>query len=386
MNYIQEVSRETSADDTIAQIIISRHYITSTATLGRVVETLTKDKSIEALCVVEKDMKVLGYIERNELLNIVGQKFGRELFQNHRVMDFIKEGRNIYFRRNIYSVIDEIEGVLQDKEKIYFILTDEEQRYKGLVSTEEIIRYLSQMMTDDLNRARKVQKVILKENRDVNNEFISFTGSAKMAGGIGGDFYTFTRITDNEWIAALCDVSGKGTKAALLSVALSGMFSAFDFTNGIVPFIKALNTFIYDLFHGEMFITGVFILINEKTGKCTIYDMGHSLAYIIKNRRAVRLKTSRENFPLGITETSKPVPSQLILNKGEIIFSITDGFIEQTNGSRKQLGEKKFISMLLEDNITDIVEMKNSLYKKIAHYKTGQSQSDDMTIFLLEKK
>jgi sigma-B regulation protein RsbU (phosphoserine phosphatase) len=39
-----------------------------------------------------------------------------------------------------------------------------------------------------------------------------------MARGIGGDYYHLARLDNGNWLCAVCDVSGKGVSASLVSV------------------------------------------------------------------------------------------------------------------------------------------------------------------------
>jgi sigma-B regulation protein RsbU (phosphoserine phosphatase) len=364
----------------------SLYYAYENTIAGDLTEFLIKDTRVRIVCVVNSEMKALGIINREHILNLMGSKFGRELYFNRNINTLMTQAPFIYYKRSTFSVIEELKQELRNYEDKYYILTDSEDRFRGILSSKDITIYLSDLMTRDIFSARKVHKAIVKEETVLNNDKFEFTGASIMAGGIGGDFHTIRQLKENLWAVIFFDVSGKGIKAALISVAVSSMFSIYAFENDFTGFLSKVNSYIYDLFNGENFITGIFMIFDESTGEAKIYDMGHSLIYVMKKDRIFQLKSSNNNIPLGIQPEISPTLKSYKLEKNELFLSVSDGITEQNNYLHEPYGEKRLLALVLRNRVHGTLAIKDALIKDIAKYRHGQAQGDDMSVMILQYK
>lgn len=383
---LKTVEPEYVSGELICKRISSPYYITSENTVDCVAGLFNNNPDLRALGVVDLSGKALGLIIKTELLALIGQKFGRELYLKKGISEIIKSVNQIYYKRNTFSIIEEISDDLNSVENRYYILVDSENSYKGFISSFDLVFFLSDMMTRELNAARRVHSAIVKDEIDVSTENLSVSGSTMMAGETGGDFQYIRDIGDNRLFISLCDVSGKGLNAGLIAVAVSSMYAAYDFNKGIFGLIKTINSFIYNLFNGDIFLTGVFIDIDESTGETKIYDMGHSMTYILKDREIHRLESYSGNYPLGVDKYIEPSYSQARLASGDILISYSDGFPEQSSNANERFGESRLLSLAVKYHNSSLKQIKNILYEELKTWRFGQAQSDDMSVLMIKYK
>ena len=383
---VKSVKPENISGEIICKRIASPYYITGVHTVGTVAELFNNNSTLQALGVVDSEERAIGIIIRNELFALIGQKFGRELYMNRSITEIIRKVNLLYYKRNTFSVIDEISHDLKSEENRYYILVDAENSYKGFISSFELVLFLSDMMTRELKAARRVHSAIVMDEIDINTETLSISGSTIMAGETGGDFLYIRRIGDDRFFISLCDVSGKGLNAGLISVAVSSMYAAYDFDKGICGLIQRINSYIYDLFSGEIFLTGIFIDLNESTGETRMYDMGHSMIYMIKDKQAHSFKSYSGNFPLGIQRDITPAASEFILEKGDFIISYSDGFPEQNSILNEMFSEQRLISLAIKYCASGLKQVKEIIYEELKTWKFGQAQSDDMSLLMIKYK
>lgn len=381
-----QIEKEETYGELICKRAGSLYYANEATSAGDLTEFLIRDTSIRIVGVVSDQMKAIGIINREHLLNLMGSKFGRELYFNRSICSLMTQAPFIYYKRNTFSVIEELRHELKHYDDKHYILTDSEDRFKGILSSRDLTIYLSDLMTRDIFAARKVHKSIVKEETVVNNNDFEFTGASILAGGIGGDFHSIRQIDDNLWALIFFDVSGKGVKAALISVAVSSMFSVYPFENGLTEFLSQVNSYIYDLFSGENFITGIFMIFDSSTGLAKIYDMGHSLIYVMKEDRVFQLKSSDSNLPLGIKQDFTPALKSYTLGENELFLSVTDGITEQINYLNEPYGEKRLLAIAARNRTLGPLSIKDALVKDIAKYRHGQAQGDDMSLMILQYK
>nr|HOP65370.1 PP2C family protein-serine/threonine phosphatase [Spirochaetota bacterium] len=197
------------------------------------------------------------------------------------------------------------------------------------------------------------------------------------------DFQYIKKLSDRKWFISLCDVSGKGLNAGLISVAVSSMYAVYDFTRGIEELLVRINSYINDLFGGEIFLTGVFIEFDSETGELGVYDMGHSMFYVLREGKAGSPANHEENLPLGIRKDINPVKAMIKLWEGDLVVSYTDGFPEQTNLGNEPFGERKVLSLAMKYRNSGLKQIQDILYDEIRAWRAGNAQGDDMSLLLL---
>lgn len=383
---LKSVDNEKISNEVIFKRAISLYYVSDTHNIGEIAEIFTNDNSIQAIGVVDDGGKAAGIVIRNELFSLIGQKFGRELYLNKNIREVLHSPSTVYYKRNTFSVIDELAGELKSEYNRFFILVDGENRYRGIISTSSLVLFLSEMMRRELAAARRVHSAIITGRIEVFGEKFEASGYTLMAGETGGDFQYIKKIGEGRWFISLCDVSGKGLNAGLISVAVSSMYSVYDFSRGTGELLRSINSYINDLFGGEIFLTGVFMELNEITGDLTVYDMGHSMFYILREGKAGTPSKQKENLPLGITKDITPVKSGIRLEKGDFIVLYTDGLPEQCNISNESFGEQKILSLVMKYRNSALNQVQDIISDQLKAWRLGNAQGDDMSLLLLRVK
>ena len=382
----KSVEPEKINGELICKRVTSSVFITDEYTVNIAADIFNDDINLQAIGVTDSSGSAIGIITRSDLFALIGQKFGREIYMNRKILEIIKTVDMIYYKRNTFSVIDEISDTLNSAENSFYLLVDAENSYKGVISSFDLVLFLSDMMTRELKAAQRIHSAIVKDEIQFNSEKLTISGSTEMAGETGGDFLYKKRIGKDKMFISLCDVSGKGLNAGLISVAVSSMYATYDFDNGIETLIEKINSFIYGLFEGEIFLTGVFIEIDESTGETSIYDMGHSMVYMLKSGRVFSFENHDGNFPLGIQKEISPAASKTVFSKDDFLISYSDGFPEQCGIGNEMFGEPRVLSIAKKYRNSELKQIKDILYEELKTWRFGQAQSDDMSLLMIKYK
>lgn len=381
---LRSVEKEHPGRELICRRVTSLYYITDEHTVGDIAAIFISDPSLNALAVTDNDRKVLGIIIRSELFSLIGQMFGRELYSGRSIRDVFRPACLIYYRRNTFSVIDQLSDSLKSDTNKFYVLVDADNRYRGLFSSFDLVLFLSEMMTRELKAARKIHSAIVRDIIKIRTEKIKITGSITMAGESGGDFIYVRKLGDVRWFISLCDVSGKGLNAGLISVAVTSMYAAYDFASGINELICTINSYIHDLFGGEIFLTGVFIDFNGQEEYLDVYDMGHSMIYLFRNGKVFSPFSNNNNLPLGIKKEIVPVKSRMKPMSEDLVLSYTDGFPEQNNLADEEFGERRLLSIVMKHRDSDPEKIKNMVIEELKKWRLGNSQGDDMSLLIMK--
>jgi serine phosphatase RsbU (regulator of sigma subunit) len=367
----------------IGKIARSFWYVRSDIHIDQLADELEDMDSLEAIGVVDSEDRVSGIILRKEFSQLLSQRYGRDIYKNKPVSILAQNVRTIDFKRNIYSLSEELSSDLSTPQTTYYVLTSEGRFFAGIFSTRDLNIYLAGIMQKDMTLAKKVQSCIVRDFEFVQKGRTEILGSTRMAKGIGGDFYSVFEYVPGRCLVNISDVSGKGMPASLVSVLLGGMFSLYDFTKGIPPFIMQLNSYLLRSFNGERFVTSSFLDLDSQTGEMSVFDCGHSYVFIVRGGSVLRVKTKGNIIPLGIDERCSPEPTTLSLKSGDILVLCTDGFDEQRDPSGIEFGLSRFFKVVMKYKSQGLVAVKNALFREIDLFRKDQTQSDDMTLIMV---
>ena len=369
----------------IGKIAKNFYYTSASAKIDDVANELLENENILAIGVIDDNDKAVGVIPRRKLFDTLGQRYGRDLYKNKKVSQVYEKTTKFHYHKNPIVIAEEIKDCINLPQTTYYLLIDGEDKFAGIFSSKDLLVYLSDQTQKDIMLAKNLQEGIIKEQIDFDTEYFEICGGTKMAKGIGGDFYTIQKYNENNWYINICDVSGKGVSAALVSVILGGMTRVYDFNRGLDDYIMMVNHYIYNSFQNEKFVTGLFLDLDEKTGKCYIYDLGHSYIYILRGDKIIQVKSTFDNIPIGLKEELIPKSSKLQLQKDDLLVMVTDGIEEQKNSSGKQYGLKYFFK-IVKENKNDLSVIKEILFKDMSRFRGTQPQDDDITMIMLHYK
>ncbi|MBQ6351401.1 MAG: SpoIIE family protein phosphatase [Methanobrevibacter sp.] len=313
---------------------------------------------------------VLKYIENNVIDPIVS-------FSG--IEKFIKKGDRI-----------ESDGLVKVYSK--YINEDDEigmlaRSYTSLINyTNEYIENIHKIEGEkhrieaELSIAEKIQKSNLPTG-SIEKENYSIFGFSQPAKEVGGDFYDYYELDDDNVAIVIGDASGKGIPAAILStVAQSIIKQLLKSEKDPSKVLYLLNNQICENNSELMFVTLWLGIYNNKTNNLTFSNAGHEAPLIMEDGKFKPLKVS-PGIVLGVMEDFEFVKEETEMSKGIIVY--TDGITDAKNPNDEFYGEDKLIDFLnshpFENKIID------KLLKDIDEFTGPNDQFDDMTIVLLDR-
>lgn len=390
-NILFRTTKEISFSETISKIVSNRYYVLEETPLIDLVDTITNNPEILAVGVIRRDASIKGIIVRKSLLGMFSRAFGREIFSRESVSSYLDSYYDEYttendrfdIKDNIFNVSAVVDSCLKETEDSYFVVTKKNLFY-GIFNSKDILIYLATITQQDFSLSKKVQSKIVKEKDMSLTKDFAYSAVSSMALDVGGDFYTVKKINNDNYFIALCDVSGKGMSASLVSSFLYGFINSYEYKRGLKQFVIDLNDNLFSSFSGEKFVTGVFTIFNEKTGLLMILDMGHSHFAIIRNNSVELADTGKTHMPLGISDDLEINVQYLNIARGDRLFLTTDGLLEQDNNQGEMYSLDTVFKVISANGNKDINEITNSILKNFNEFKEGVIQHDDITFILCE--
>ncbi len=198
---------------------------------------------------------------------------------------------------------------------------------------------------------------------------------------IGGDYYDFFLINDNELLICIADVSGKGVSAALLMSNFQANLHALvkHFTT-LHVLVTDLNRCVMESANGEKHITFFVGMVNIHTHVFTYVNAGHPPP-IMHNSHGVQLLKSGTTG-LGMFE---PLPFLSIgytkITPDTTILCYTDGVIEMENDQEDHFGAERLGQFMMEHPRWEkLDDLHHTLVEKLTAFNRSSDFLDDISL------
>ena len=166
---------------------------------------------------------------------------------------------------------------------------------------------------------------------------------------IGGDYFDFIRLNEQELLWCIADVSGKGISAALLMANFQASLRAWaTVDDDLTSIVDRLNHIVVSNTRGEKFITLFLAKYNQHTRKLNYINCGHNPSILYANGEAVPLKLG--TTMIGAFE-NLPFLNQgeIDVEPGSLIVNYTDGLMDYEVDQTKQWNEDKLIEFAINN-------------------------------------
>ncbi|MDO9187245.1 MAG: PP2C family protein-serine/threonine phosphatase [Bacteroidia bacterium] len=200
---------------------------------------------------------------------------------------------------------------------------------------------------------------------------------------VGGDYYDFIWLNENECAFCVADVSGKGVAAALLmSNFQANLRVLFNHTTSLTELVQELNAKVLASAKGEKFITLFIAKYNLVTHTLTYINAAH-------NPPLLATKTSVSALKVGCTglgmfdEIGKIKEGIINITQGTTIVCYTDGLVELENDKGEDFGIDSLKEIIKNNPDIDMKSLNSVIMKTCTDYKQSKPYIDDIALFSL---
>ena len=218
----------------------------------------------------------------------------------------------------------------QQLESLKFIQTIANIITVAIQNTRLYKRKLAQQaIKKEIELTRKLQSKLIPSNLPLNNQLKIFANYIPHY-EVGGDYFDYLKINENEFYLCIADVSGKGLVAAMIMSNLQAALRILVKLNcEISKIITELNSLIFQNTKGEKFVTLFLAHVNILEKKIKYINCGHNEPIFYEKGQKLRL-LSEGSLILGAFENLPNIEIGLIENvkPDTLLFAYTDGLIE----------------------------------------------------------
>ena len=206
--------------------------------------------------------------------------------------------------------------------------------------------------------------------------------SMEAAKDIGGDFYDFFRIDDDQIGLVIADVCGKGIPAALfMAVSQTILRTKAASSASAAECLTEANRLVE-----YMFVTTFYAIYNMKTGHVNYCNAGHNVPYVLRADGTIEQLPKSSNVMVGAFKEATYQEDSLQMGHGDTLVMYTDGVTEAMNRNDKAFGNKRLEFLLGGLSDLSCQQIVETVKTGVSCFVDGAEQSDDMTMLVLRRK
>lgn len=234
-------------------------------------------------------------------------------------------------------------------------------------------------MHRELELAWEVQRMLFPEKLP-HNEYLDMDAIYLPHQSVGGDYYDFIQLNENEVVFCVADVSGKGVPAALLmSNFQASLQILLRHMNGLSDLVHELNSKIIRNSKGEKFITLFIAKYNTVTHIMHYINAGHNPPLLMDDDGSNLLTVGCTG--LGMFDELERVREGIVnVKSGALLVCYTDGLVEQSNERDEEFGIER-VQQIVQDNIRNTPsEINQQLLTTLNVHKGDIAYVDDIAL------
>jgi sigma-B regulation protein RsbU (phosphoserine phosphatase) len=238
-------------------------------------------------------------------------------------------------------------------------------------------------LEEEISIARRIQKTFLP-NKQPQMPGFDISGINIPSEKVGGDYYDFIPIIENQAGIAIGDVSGKGIPAALIMASFRASLIAEIRNNYAIRSIMfKVNNLLFESTESDIYVTAVYGVLDTKNKIFTFTNAGHN-APIFRHADGRMEYLLEGGVALGTFENSKYEERPLGLYSGDIIVFYTDGVTEAKNEKEEEFGTKRLKQAINDSYHLSAPEIQNNIHQAVKDFTGDLPQADDLTMIVIK--
>jgi sigma-B regulation protein RsbU (phosphoserine phosphatase) len=240
---------------------------------------------------------------------------------------------------------------------------------------------IQERIKKELEVASEMQKLLFPSDLPSNRR-MDISAKYTPRHEVGGDYYDFIPLGDDEYMICIADVSGKGIGAAMLMANFQATIrTLFNYQRFEMEFLmEELNKKVMRSAKGEKFITFFIAHYNASTRELKYVNAGHNHPFITNGKKVEML--SEGCIGLGMLDELPFIHiGKKILKPNTTIVLYTDGVVELENEKEEFFGTDRLVKMVHSFYPLKMEDMNNLLFSKLDEWRGDLSLVDDTAIF-----
>ena len=255
---------------------------------------------------------------------------------------------------------------------------------------KHIIEEKQTEILDSINYAQRIQRSLLATDAMLKEHLKDYFVFFQPKDVVSGDFYWATISPDNTFIVVNADSTGHGVPGAIMSMLnISSLEKATESEKLFEPAeilnhtrLKIIETLAKDgSAEGGKDGMDCSVVKYDLSNLKLTYSAAHNALWIIRNNELLEFKADKMPVGKHTFDQNSFTQHEVILEKGDVIYTFTDGYPDQFGGPKgKKFKYKSLKKLLLELAHLSMNEQQQKLIEHFANWKGDLEQLDDVCL------
>lgn len=380
------IDKEKNTHDGIPDSIFNYvHRTSEPLILDSAMDTAPYNKDLKVIALAEKSVMCIPIIFQNASIGMIylTNQLSKGVFTEQRIglLKMLAGQMGVSLQNAI---------LYENMEKLVEIRTAQVVEQKNVI--EEKAKELAarhKEITDSINYAERIQRALLAGEEMLTDNLSDYFVLFKPKDVVSGDFYWATKLLNNNFMLVTADSTGHGVAGAIMSIVNIACLKE-AVSKDIMSPDKVLNE------TRKLIIECLKNDGSEEGGKdgmdasLIAFDLKNEMihcacamnpVWIVRNNELTEIRADR--FPIGkhdMSTTSFALQSHKI-EKGDVIYTLTDGFSDQFGGPKG----RKFMNKQLKELLISVAKepmetQKQKLDTAFSNWKGNMEQVDDVCV------
>ena len=264
-----------------------------------------------------------------------------------------------------------------------FEVLEVKARVRSLLKAKLYADAVRDAMTRDLRIAAEIQMGILPADLPaiVKGSGLDVHAVIEPAREVGGDLYEVLRVSDQRFVVALGDVSGKGIPAAMfMAVAVTVLRTLARQNLEPDEILRRLNDELAEQNPRGMFVTLQCLVFDLAERRVSCAGAGHHQLAIVSPGQKPRLACASTGRPAGLMPFNPVERETLPFASGDTFVLFSDGVSEAMNTNDDFYGEDRLLTVLESTAGATAAQTVTRVLADVRAFAAGAKQSDDITV------
>ncbi len=253
-----------------------------------------------------------------------------------------------------------------------------------VVESLQVKRAHEESAVRELAIAADLQKRLLPREFPLSDTF-SIQGACTSARQVGGDYLDVIPLGDDNFLAVIADVMGKGVPAAMLATVFrTALYARLDLARSPAKLMEEMGAQLTrDIGGLEMFITAQIVYCNGNNRSLEICTAGHCPALIWSEDGSCQ-QIEEGGIPLGILSDQTYPAITCDFPPGSRLAIITDGFYEVENSEGEFLDIAGLLNLVRPHLALGGYDFLMQLIDEVNRYTGEAPPSDDRSAVIID--
>ncbi len=296
------------------------------------------------------DLNIMEKGETMDILEEVRAPGTGEKLYHHVIKTPLRDeaGRVIGLQGMVWDVTEKIHA----EEKI-------RQTTAELARSREELRGKNQTMQENLRVAADIQLAMLPQaypsfphDAPPEQSALRFVHRYQPSEAVSGDFFSVSALSDTEAGVLICDVTGHGVRAALVTAMIRALAEELKpLARDPGNFLRQLNCDLWSILKNTgtpMLTTAFYVVADCRTGQLRFANAGHPRPLILRRAAGtvepLANASGRGQPALGLFEDPPYTTSEARLAPGDFLMLFTDGLYE-VQGQHEELYSQERLTL-----------------------------------------